>query len=242
MEGYYKPNYKPMSLKKLAVLSLFVAGIIVIVSIILSSLMNHFQSMEHVSFEKYPETMPTELREGLGVQLKNLLEINGIASEDDIVKAVIREGAYFEKTEDDVTTADFIVDIDDYQQSYLVTMSWSDTKEISDAIIIHCPTRAQSKYPESFCKSMYDTTTIVENIENNPLYKKLPIEVDDFDFGARQAIHYEIRGEFNDENDLVLTVVDYTGGQFEPAKAKIKELGYNPDDYEIKYFDDSGGF
>ena len=242
MEGYYKSNYKPMSLKKLMALSLFVAGIIVIVSIILSSLMNHFQSMKYVSIEKYPETMPAELHEGLGVQLKNLLEINGVANEDDIVRAITREGTYSEKTEDGVITADFIIDIDDFKQSYLVTMSWSETKEISDAIVIHCPTRAQSKYPESFCKSMYDTTTIVENIENNPLYKELPIEVDDFDFGMRQAIHYEIRGEFNDENELVLTVVDYTGGQFESAKAKIKELGFTPEEYEIKYFDDSGGF
>ena len=237
----YQPK-EPMSLKKLAIISLFVAGLIVIVSIIMSSLMKHFQSMKYVEIEEYPESMPVELREGLGAQIKQVLELNEGAKEDEIIKAVIRKGTYFEKTEDEITSANFLVDIDAYKQTYVVEMAWSDTKEVADGIIIRCPTRAQSKFPDSFCKSMYDTTKDVENIENNPLYKELPIEVDDFDFGARRAIHYEIRGQFNDEGKLVLTVVDYGGGQLEAAKNKIKKLGYNPDDFEIKYFDDSGGY
>ena len=240
MEGY-RQN-KPISLKTLSVLSLFVAGKIVIVSIIISSLMNHFQSMEYVAMDEYPESIPAELRDGLGVQLKNLLVLNAGAKEDDIITATIRKDTYFEKTEEEITTADFIVDVDDFKQSYLVALAWSDTKEISDAITIRCPTRAQSKFPQSFCKSMYDTTTDAENIEKYPLYKELPIEVDEFDFGARQAIHYEIRGQFNQEGELVLTVVDYSGEQLESAKKKLVELGFDPDDYEIKYFDDSGGY
>ncbi len=241
MEGYYKQN-KPNSLRTLIILSLFVAGIIVIVSIILSSLMDHFQSMKYVAMEEYPESIPSELREGLGIQLKNILVLNNEAKEDDIISGAIRKGTYLEKSEEEITTADFIVDIDSFKQSFIVALSWSDTKEIADAILIRCPTRAQSKYPDSFCKSMYDTTTDAENIEKYPLFKELPIEVDDFDFGARRAIHYEIRGAFNEKNELVLTVVDYSGGQFESAIKKLSSLGYDPEEYEIKYFDDSGGY
>ena len=241
MEGYYKQN-KPNSLRTLIILSLFVAGIIVIISIILSSLMDHFQSMKYVAMEEYPESIPSELREGLGIQLKNILVLNNEAKEDDIISGAIRKGTYLEKSEEEITTADFIVDIDSFKQSFIVALSWSDTKEIADAILIRCPTRAQSKYPDSFCKSMYDTTTDAENIEKYPLFKELPIEVDDFDFGARRAIHYEIRGVFNEKNELVLTVVDYSGGQFESAIKKLSSLGYDPEEYEIKYFDDSGGY
>lgn len=228
--------------KLLIVVSVAVSLAIIIVSIILAIMKEHEDATRRVIMDTYPASMPEEIRIGLGEQLKNLLIQKEDAKVDEVIKGVIRNGTYEEAVENDITSVTFLVDIDAYKQTYAVAASWSDKVEISDAITITCPNKEQSNYPTSFCKSMYNTTRDVENIRNNPLYSKLPIEVDEFDFAARRAVHYEIRGKFNDDDRLVLVVVDYGGGQLENAKNKIKELGYEPSNYIFEYYDDSGGY
>lgn len=228
--------------KLLIVVSVAVSLAIIIVAIVLAVMKEHEDAARQVTMESYPASMPEEIRRGLGEQLKNLLIQKEDAKPEEVIKGVIRNGSYEESIDSDITSVTFLVDIDSYKQTYAVAASWSDKVEISDAITITCPNKEQSKFPKSFCKSMFNTTRDVENIRNNPLYSKLPVEVDEFDFAARRAVHYEIRGKFNDDDRLVLMVVDYSGGQLENAKNKIKEMGYEPSNYIFEYYDDSGGY
>ena len=233
---------KPVSTKTIGIIGAVFVAIVVVISIVASIMRGQAWERAHVEITGIPNSIPKEQIESLELQLKNMMVAKAGVKEDEKVKATIRDGSYSEKTDDGITTAEFLIDVDAFQQTYIVSVSWSDTKEISDGIVIKCPSKKQSKYPDSFCKSMYNTTTDVENIENNPIYEKLPIEVDSFDFGARRAIHYEIRGAFNEEGTLVLTIVDYSGGQKENAISKIKSYDTDIDKYIIKYFDDSGGY
>ena len=66
----------------------------------------------------------------------------------------------------------------------------------------------------------------------------LPIMFDSYTDDFAYYTRYEI--EFDDSRDdcpkiFCLVIEDNTGGNEQKAMDKIKELGYNPDDYEIKY-------
>lgn len=203
---------------------------------------NVIKEAQAVSINEYPEGLPEDVYENIGLQLKNILKEKFDASEEEKIEAEIRSDSIERLKDSNIYTMKFLVDIDEYKQTYLVSASWSDTVEVSDGIVISCTNRSQSKYPDSMCKSMYNTTVDVERIENNPLYEKLPIVVDYFNFEERRAVHYEIRGSFDDEDQLVLTVVDYSGNNYVPAIVKLIELGYKTDDYHIEYVDQSGGY
>lgn len=203
---------------------------------------NHVHRTEIVEIENFSSEVPSELSESLEIKLKNLLKNNFNAPDDAIISAKMREGTYSRDESDDLTSVSFLVDIDEYKQTYEVMIGWSDKKVVSDPILISCPVKRLMKYPEANCIAMYNDSQDLENIEKNPIYEKLPIIVDYFDYYSRKGIRYEVRGYFNEDNELVLTVVDYSGGNLENAKKKVRELGYNPEDYKIKYVDQSGNF
>ena len=93
-----------------------------------------------------------------------------------------------------------------------------------------------SLYPKKFCPCF--NFKYIDGDKCFNLYNELPIIIDSFDFASRTDIKYEIRGYFENQK-LILTVIDYSGGNYDKAIQKIRELGYNPSDYEIKYNDQS---
>ncbi len=242
MDNGYNDDKKPTSLRMIiiAVIAFIVVAAGVSVFFIIRNNLNNQARV--VSVKNYPAELPVTYRENVGFQLKELLKSKFDASENSIIEATIRSDSVVAKEDHEINSVEFLIDIDEYQQTYLVSVGWSDTVEMSDDLVIACTDKSQSKYPDAFCKSMYNSTADFERIEKYPLYEKLPISVDYFDASKRRAVHYEIRGAFDDEDKLVLTVVDYSGGNLEPAKTKLKELGFNADDYQIKYDDLSGGF
>ena len=211
---------------------------IVLLAIIFAQSVSH--QKEIVSISNYPDSLQDDMKSNLEIQLRRLLDLNFGASGEIGISAEIRQNTFLQDINDGVVTSSFLIDIDAYKQTYSVIMSWSDTVEISDGILISCPEARLMKYPEVNCVAMYDDSQDVENIEENPIYNELPVVVDEIDFESRMSIHYEIRGFFNEENQLVIVINDYSGGNYEEGLNKIWELGYNPEDYIVQYVDQAG--
>ena len=214
-----------------------IASVLVIIAI--SAVMLFYQNKLHqyeiVGVDNYPGAFPGDMKDELETQLRNVLALGFEVPETEIISGNIRDDNYTINESDDITTATFILDLDKYEQTYEVIMSWSDTEEVINGVLISCPEKELMKYPDAKCVAMYNNSQDVENIASNPIYDDLPIIVDEFDFASRASIHYEIRGYFNDDNELVIVINDYSGGNRENGLKKIRELGYNPDDYVIKY-------
>ena len=71
--------------------------------------------------------------------------------------------------------------------------------------------------------------------------KDLPIKIDYFAGGYGKQTRYDIEGDLNTyengENTFKIIITDYSGGNYEAALTRIRDLGYNPDDYTIEYTD-----
>ena len=70
------------------------------------------------------------------------------------------------------------------------------------------------------------------------LAELIPIDYDAYtdDFAYYTEYHIYLNEYYNTcPKILCLTIEDNTGGNEQAAKDKIKELGYNPDDYDIEY-------
>ncbi len=73
--------------------------------------------------------------------------------------------------------------------------------------------------------------------EQYPIVSLLPISVVEVDKETYTMKEYRIDvGEFTDcKTDFCLKITDMTGGNQAAAHDKLRENGYNPDDYEIIY-------
>lgn len=73
--------------------------------------------------------------------------------------------------------------------------------------------------------------------EKYPITSLLPLSVVDVDETTYSMKEYRIDvGEFSDcQTDFCLKITDMTGGNQSAAYDKLRENGYNPDDYEIIY-------
>lgn len=129
--------------------------------------------------------IPTEQWNGVKKQIWHLIEdnVDGV-TKTNIDDAVIRDGTYEEETNNEITTAKFLLDIDSIKQTYAVTVSWSDTVELSDYVAVDCPSQDMMKYPDTVCYGMYNDTYSLDlylpylvrgemndsDVPNSPLY------------------------------------------------------------------------
>ncbi len=170
------------------------------------------------------------------------------------------------QTEGGVYYGDFIVDIAELEQSYQMYFEWADDKDNEDlssygtlATCIKDPTLII--YPDFDCHDIFteDEEEEASLQQRYPLLADLPIEIDYYDDGADaeddddddddddegtgEFIHYEIMGDLTYASDeateqtLTVYIIDYTGGNEQRALQDIRDLGYNPDDYNIVYED-----
>jgi len=72
--------------------------------------------------------------------------------------------------------------------------------------------------------------------KQNPVIQALPIIYANYDENYNYTEFRIDGGKFDGcKSDFCLKVTDSTGGNFNFAKTKIKEAGYNPDDFQILY-------
>ena len=218
-------------------------SIVMLAIIVAVAIINNYRSQfEIVQITNYPKELPSDLRRELEAQLKNVLMLKFDAPEESVIRGEIRMSTYRQDSTNGDNSATFIVDVDDYEQSYMVSMGWSDEGEVINSVLISCPETSLMKYLDAVCKAMYDDSQDLKNVENYPIYDKLPIIVDEFNYAMRSSVHYEIRGYFDADNKLVIVINDYSGGNYNAALEKIRALGYNPDEYVIQYNNKGGEF
>lgn len=151
----------------------------------------------------------------------------------------IQEGKYYR--------GDFVVDVPSIQQSYRIKISWAignnnDSIASNYPSYISCLKSEEMIYPDFGCQNALEEEENQEEqfYDKYPLAAKLPIRIDYYVDGYGAQVKYNIyshlTGEGENESFSVL-IEDYTGGNYEPALERIRNLGFNPDDYEIEYKD-----
>ncbi|MBR6532312.1 hypothetical protein IKT64_00870 [Candidatus Saccharibacteria bacterium] len=74
--------------------------------------------------------------------------------------------------------------------------------------------------------------------DKNPILNKLPITVEYYSKNYTSHTKYEITAKINDDySAFTIEISDYTGGNQDNALDKIREAGFNPDNYTINYHD-----
>lgn len=72
--------------------------------------------------------------------------------------------------------------------------------------------------------------------EKNPISKELPLIVAEYNSNDEYVEFRIDGGKLEDcDRDFCLKITDSTGDNLEYAREKIRELGYNPNDFEIVY-------
>lgn len=237
--------------------TLFITICVIIASILLIiSLQRIFRSNPYGpqikidNFDKYFPDAPQDNKDLAFSNLYNAVASSGI-NEADIPKngAVIRDssatydynsaGRYYNDTA--------IIDIPTIQQSYRLTLIWSSDKDNEATVSafpsqITCLKSDEMIYPDFGCNTFLQTEEeLIESFDKKyPISTKLPIRieyyVDGYGAHVKYNIYSHLTGEGENESFSVL-IEDYTGGNYEPALERIRNLGFNPNDYEIEYKD-----
>ena len=149
--------------------------------------------------------------------------------------AMIRDGSTSLEynSREGIETGNFIVDIELLKQSYGVQFTWvvEETSSYDNGypVIVRCLDQKEQIYDFENCVNMFD-----DDAEKYPITKDLPIVeqyyADDYSVFVDYNMLYEVA-----DNKLIIIIRDNSGESYEYALKKIRELGYNPDDYDIKY-------
>lgn len=213
-------------------------GVVVVIQIIIILLIvvwanTLLQPRTHVDVVNEETTnIPDSDWQGVKDELWNLVQSNvaGV-TQADVNDVVIREGTYTETTENEITTAKFLIDIDSLKQTYAVVVSWSDSVELYDSISIDCPTLDQMKYPETVCYGRTNNTYSLDLYLPHAVYP----EGRNTDEGYPTAPNYIIHGDENTKT------IDIEVSACDPDKFKSDALEYlgttpiNLTDYTVNY-------
>jgi len=81
-------------------------------------------------------------------------------------------------------------------------------------------------------KSDYTARDLAKLREEKPILKQLPIEINYYTANYAKRVHYVISYVLVENNtDFIITVTDYTGGNYEDALAKLVARGVDLDEY-----------
>ena len=87
---------------------------------------------------------------------------------------------------------------------------------------------------------MYNNSKEVALLEKYPLVSELPLEVNEYINNYSTYVHYRVIAAVNlEESSAKVTITDYSGGNYGRALSKISSLGFNLEDYDITYVDQS---
>ena len=182
-----------------------------------------------------------DMREYMSAKLYDIVmdNVNNM-SEKDIPKsgAMIRNGSATSSYDEALNMhyGKYIVDIKDVRRTFIGYFEWSDDKDNLNysgvSTVYYCPGIQDIIYEDFNCKDMF-----TDDLSSKfPIISYLPETVEYYSDNYSSYTKYRIAYLLLDDNSrIVLTITDYTGGNQEKALEKIKELGFNPNDYEIEY-------
>lgn len=165
-------------------------------------------------------------KNSLGQNLFRILKANNYVNNRNI-EGTIRENTFKKTLYSESTNWSFILDMDEIKLTYLISYSTPNGNEqISEPLFVSCPTKDESKYPETKCIGSYDSGTTLESYL--PLKGKT---TDGYSYSVYSAsendqpqirIYAESCGIEKINESIKATVLGW-----------ISENGFNPDDYTI---------
>lgn len=200
------------------------------------------------NYNHYLKKSPKDTRYAVFTSLYNTVSLN--TTNPPQTNAVIREGSFTSTTTQDPSEipyeyTTFLIDIEELQQTYSAQVSWSNNPDANLGgypILITCPSEDQLIYPAFDCKDSLSEDPVSVLYAKYPILNSLPLDISYYNDNYSVFTHYNINYKTNtDYTDLHLIITEYTAHSKELALAKIRELGYNPDDYKIEYVDATSG-
>ena len=238
---------KPINVKLVGIGFGVLCIIIILAAILANVLRKNPYGNEIVidNFSDYVDGAPRERKDAMFAGLYGIVVSN--SNEDATILssgALIRDGSVEKgySQEDKIYYARFIVDVPFVKQSYSGYVAWgngSDADMDGYTTLYTCLPKSKLIYGDFDCKDMFsDTTTVLY-----PITSQLPLTVEYYENNYSVYVKYVIKYEINDEDkSLTLNILDYTGGNRDKALAKIRELGYSPEDFTIQYKDVSSEY
>ncbi len=231
-------NLSNMSKSMKITIAVIVVIILSIVGVSIATLvMNNSYPIVIKNLEQYTKSLPSEDKKAIQIATKNFLESQKFTIPEDLY---IRDNTYSESKENnELKSVSFIIDSDTLKQSYKISHVPVRFESTSVNPVIDCPELDKVKYEDSNCVGMYNSTKLLKEEQKNPISKILPIEIDEK--GSPFGTRYSIYGYFDPSKNqkFVVNIADYTGGNYDAAIQQIVSRGFNPDDYEINYQDQS---
>ena len=232
------------------------AGILFVVIIVVAILgLNGFfhtnpygQGLKIDNFSKYYPSMPQDTQDTIFASLYKTARVNtpeGI--ETPTSGAQLRpssdSSSYNESLE--LHAGEFIVDIDQIQQSFKVTFSWT-TKENpgfpNNLATIQCLLGDKSKFNSTSCTDDYSATNEQATYTLHPFLVNFPLNIAYYDNNAGY-VNYKIGFTTGEDQDKVTFIItDYTGGNKENALRTLAEKGVDTTKYDIVYNDESASY
>lgn len=136
--------------------ALFLILITIIIIVIINNSKPSYDTISITNFSELPTTPPEDNVYSLKRRLYGILSDH--FSLDHIskpIEATIRPESSMSGTQDGINRITFILDVDQLQQSYNVSLVWSNSAEIYEDTFLECTRRDESKYPDVLCYGTY---------------------------------------------------------------------------------------
>ena len=136
--------------------------IICVTIIVIQHISSNFSSnVVNVSnYDTLGASFPADTKESLNTTLSSLLSKHfTLPTESNSVQATIRPESVKKENRGDATNWNFLLDVDTYQQSYNVSLHWSNSSILTDDVMIECVPKDESAYPNTICYGQYYDST-----------------------------------------------------------------------------------
>ncbi len=192
------------------------------------------------NFSEYFSDAPEDIRDFMFARLYDIIVDNTDLKDDGIPKsgALIRNGSVTNSYDESLNMhyGRYIVDIKEVRRTFVGYFEWSNDKKNINysgiSTVYYCPKTQDIIYDDFECRDMFSDDISAKF----PITHYLPETVEYYSNNYSSYTKYRIAYLLLDDNSrIVLTITDYTGGNREKALDKIREFGFNPDDYEIQY-------
>ena len=188
------------------------------------------ESIKIVNYDSVKESLPDGAEKEIDLSLYyHLKQYFEVPEEKDSVEVEIRVDTYEDVVNNDVSTAMFVVDIDSFEQTYMIVVGWS--KKSSDSpmsVTIGCTSQEFSKYKEATCHS--------ENKTSKSIRAFLPYEGE---ISSGEVFIVKQR-EYSDGNKYLEVAINSCGDEnilkeaLELTKEWIKSKGVDPEEFKYE--------
>lgn len=182
------------------------------------------------NYDELGFSIPEEAREEYGGYLYYLLKQHFEVPEDgNNIVALVRPETFEVLTVGETNTVKFIIDVEDYEQSFNNLLSWSTVYYLPESVSIECTVKGESKYPDKVCYGM--TTT------SNSLKLYLP---DAIELESDAEVQLEYGYTTSDGRDILKIIIPSCGDEsiikesLNGVKLWVYEHGFDSETIEYK--------